>query len=76
MSIYKHKVSLAPKQFVVLPRFDLPMSRFMIRFALCSRTFHFSVGLVWTFAHTRLVLIGFLFLFFSHTWQVVLVHNG
>ncbi len=38
-----------------------------------------SVGLLWTFAHTRLVLIGLLFLFLSFsspTWQVVLVHNG
>jgi hypothetical protein len=44
MSIYKNKVSLVPKQFVVLPRFDLPMFRFMIRFALCSRAFRSHMG--------------------------------
>jgi hypothetical protein len=47
MSIYEHKVSLAPKQFLVLPPFDPPMFRFMITFALCSRVFH-SHGW-WTF---------------------------
>jgi hypothetical protein len=30
MSIYMHKVSLAPKQFLVLPPFDLPMFRLII----------------------------------------------
>jgi len=47
MSIYKHKVSLAPKNFLLLPPFDLPIFRLMIRFALCSRVFH-SHGW-WTF---------------------------
>jgi len=44
MFIYKHTVSLAPKQFLVLPRFDLPMFRFMMRFGLCSRAFHSHMG--------------------------------
>jgi hypothetical protein len=30
MSIYKHKVSLPSKQFLVLPPFDLPMFSLMI----------------------------------------------
>jgi len=47
MSIYKHKVSLDPKKFLLLPHFDLPIFRLMIRFALCSRVFH-SHGW-WTF---------------------------
>jgi hypothetical protein len=47
MSIYKHKVSLAPKKFLLLPPFDLPIFGLMIRFALCSTVFH-SHGW-WTF---------------------------
>jgi len=44
VSIYKHKVSLAPKKFLLLPPFDLPIFRLMIRFALCSRVFHSHGG--------------------------------
>ncbi len=44
---YKHKVSLVPKQFLVLPPFDPHMFRFMIRFALCFRVFHSHEW--WTF---------------------------
>ncbi len=44
VSIYKHKVSLAPKKFLLLPPFDLPIFRLMIRFALCSRLFHSHGG--------------------------------
>lgn len=48
MSIYRHKVHLAPKQFLLLPLVIYLLFRLKITFALCSTVFH-SYGW-WTFS--------------------------